>query len=267
MAITMAGMVLSHPEMPTKASSRWPRTTSSTESAITSRLTSEAFMPSVPMAMPSVTVMLLNSMGVPPAARIPSFTFCATVRWLALQGVISIQQWPTPTSGRARAARSAPSTSTRLWERGSVFTLAIVRPGRSGPSLQVEDLAQVARDRAAVGVRGHQVLHRPPPALAHLGGRDGLPSLLALDLGVGEQVARLRVEVDGVAADAVREEHVFQLAPDRGMPPRVLLAAPGMDRHPERLPDHRLPSLRRRRATRGRESAAPAPPSAPASGA
>ena len=33
----------------------WPRATSSTESAMTSRLMSEAFMPSVPMAMPSVT--------------------------------------------------------------------------------------------------------------------------------------------------------------------------------------------------------------------
>ena len=54
---------MSQPEMPTKASRRWPRATSSTESAMTSRLTSEDFIPSVPMAMPSVTVMLLNSMG------------------------------------------------------------------------------------------------------------------------------------------------------------------------------------------------------------
>ena len=41
---------------------------SSTESAITSRLTSEDFMPSWPMAMPSVTVMVVNSRGVPPAS-------------------------------------------------------------------------------------------------------------------------------------------------------------------------------------------------------
>jgi len=80
MAITIPGMVLSHPEMPTKPSSRWPRTTTSTESATTSRLTSEAFMPSVPMAMPSVTEIVLNSMGVPPAARMPSFTFSASFR-------------------------------------------------------------------------------------------------------------------------------------------------------------------------------------------
>ena len=79
-AMTIAGMVLSQPEMPTKPSRRWPRTTSSTESATTSRLISEAFMPSVPMAIPSVTLIVLNSIGVPPAARIPSFTFSAILR-------------------------------------------------------------------------------------------------------------------------------------------------------------------------------------------
>ncbi len=132
-AITIAGIVLSHPEMPTKPSRRWPRTTSSTESAIVSRLTSEAFIPSVPIEMPSVTLIELNSIGVPPAARIPSFTFSASFRWFQLQGVISIQQWATPTSGRLRsssvkpialkyeraAARSGPSTSARLWCLGS----------------------------------------------------------------------------------------------------------------------------------------------------
>ena len=44
---------------------------SSTESAITSRDGSEAFMPSWPMAMPSVTVMVQNSRGVPPPAATP----------------------------------------------------------------------------------------------------------------------------------------------------------------------------------------------------
>ncbi len=132
-AITIAGMVLSQPEMPTNPSRRWPRTTSSTESAIASRLISEAFMPSVPIAMPSVMLIVLNSIGVPPAARMPSFTFSASFRWFQLHGVISIQQWATPTSGRLRsssvkpialkyeraAARSAPSTRPRLWCRGS----------------------------------------------------------------------------------------------------------------------------------------------------
>ena len=38
---------------------------SSTESAITSREASDDFMPAWPMAMPSVTVMVQNSRGVP----------------------------------------------------------------------------------------------------------------------------------------------------------------------------------------------------------
>ena len=49
---------------------------------MTSRLTSEPRMPSVPIATPSETEMVLNSMGVPPASRMPSFTYCASSRWL-----------------------------------------------------------------------------------------------------------------------------------------------------------------------------------------
>ncbi len=106
--MTVPGIVLSHPEMVTTASKRWPRATTSMESAITSRLTREAFIPSVPMAMPSVTAMVLYSIGVPPAARTPSFTRSARRRWLMLHGVIPIQQWATPTSGLARSASLKP---------------------------------------------------------------------------------------------------------------------------------------------------------------
>ena len=49
---------------------------------MSSRLTSEPFIPSVPMITPSLTEMVLNSMGVPPAARTPSFTFWARARML-----------------------------------------------------------------------------------------------------------------------------------------------------------------------------------------
>jgi hypothetical protein len=96
------------------------------ESATISRLTSDAFMPSVPIAIPSVTEIVLNSIGVPPASRMPRFTSSASLRWFQLHGVISIQQWATPTRGFVRsssvkpialkkvraAARSAPSRST-----------------------------------------------------------------------------------------------------------------------------------------------------------
>jgi hypothetical protein len=52
------------------------------ESAITSRLTNDAFMPWVPMDTPSETEIVLNSIGVPPAARIPALTCAASSRWL-----------------------------------------------------------------------------------------------------------------------------------------------------------------------------------------
>ncbi len=74
------GLVLSQPDRQTRPSKALPRATSSTESAMTSRLTREAFMPSVPMVMPSLMETVQNSMGVPPAARTPIFTRSASSR-------------------------------------------------------------------------------------------------------------------------------------------------------------------------------------------
>jgi hypothetical protein len=98
--MTAAGMVLSQPTRQTSPSKRWPRATSSIESAITSRETSEARMPSVPIETPSETATVLNSIGVPPAARIPRFTCCASSRWFQLHGIVSIQVVATPMMGR-----------------------------------------------------------------------------------------------------------------------------------------------------------------------
>src|SRR5256884_4060270 len=107
-AIPAAGIVLSQPTIKSRPSKRWPRVTSSIESAITSRLTSEAFMPSVPIETPSDTAMVLNSIGVPPAARMPAFTFSARRRWVKLHGMVSIQLCPTPISGLLRSSRVKP---------------------------------------------------------------------------------------------------------------------------------------------------------------
>ena len=74
-AITVPGIVLSQPLIATTASNRWASQTSSIESAITSRLTSEARIPGVPIVIPSDIAIVFSSIGVPPAARIPSFTF------------------------------------------------------------------------------------------------------------------------------------------------------------------------------------------------
>src|SRR5436309_2330660 len=70
MPIAAPGIVLSQAARATTASNMWPRPTSSIESAMISRLTREAFIPSVPIVMPSEMAMVLNSSGVPPAAQV-----------------------------------------------------------------------------------------------------------------------------------------------------------------------------------------------------
>ena len=64
-----------------------------------SRDTSDDFMPWWPMAMPSVTVMVQNSRGVPLAAATPFLTACAWRMSEMLQGAASFQQLATPTKG------------------------------------------------------------------------------------------------------------------------------------------------------------------------
>ncbi len=66
---------------------------------MTSRETSEAFMPCVPMVMPSWIVMVLNSMGVPPASRMPCFRASAISRRWTLQVPISVQVLAMPMMG------------------------------------------------------------------------------------------------------------------------------------------------------------------------
>ena len=62
------GMFLSQPPTTSAPSIIWPLTEVSMASAITSRDTSEYFMPSVPMPMPSVTVGTPNTCGIAPAS-------------------------------------------------------------------------------------------------------------------------------------------------------------------------------------------------------
>ncbi len=65
-------------------------------------------MPSWPMAMPSVTVMVQNSRGVPPASRTPALATCAWRMSAMLQGAASFQQETTPTKGRAMSSSESP---------------------------------------------------------------------------------------------------------------------------------------------------------------
>ena len=64
----MPGTILSQLGMQIMPSKQWAAIIVSTESAISSRLGSEYFMPAWPMAMPSSTPMVLNTNGTPPAA-------------------------------------------------------------------------------------------------------------------------------------------------------------------------------------------------------
>ncbi len=75
---------------------------------MTSRLTSEDFMPAWPMAMPSVTVIVVNSRGVPPAAFTPRFATCAWRASAMLQGAASFQVVATPTKGWAISSSVMP---------------------------------------------------------------------------------------------------------------------------------------------------------------
>jgi hypothetical protein len=66
---------------------------------MTSRLTSDERMPSWPMAMPSVTVIVVNSRGVPPASMTPRLAAWAWRDSAILHGAASFQVVTTPTKG------------------------------------------------------------------------------------------------------------------------------------------------------------------------
>ena len=75
---------------------------------MTSRLTSDDFMPSCPIAMPSVTVIVVNSRGVPPPAATPFFATCAWRASEMLHGADLFQVVATPTSGWAICSSVSP---------------------------------------------------------------------------------------------------------------------------------------------------------------
>ena len=102
-AIAAAGIVLSQPTRQTSPSNWWPRATSSIESAIVSRETSDMRIPGVPIVIPSETAIVLNSIGVPPAARTPALTWRARSRWFRLHGIVSVHVVQTPTIGCVRS--------------------------------------------------------------------------------------------------------------------------------------------------------------------
>ena len=108
-AISIPGMILSQLGMRTRPSNGWAITIDSTESAISSRELSEYFIPSCPMTMPSQTPIVKNSMGVPPAIRIPALTASEIrCRWRC-PGMISLAELAMPIIGRSISRSVNPS--------------------------------------------------------------------------------------------------------------------------------------------------------------
>ena len=88
MAIMAPGMFLSHPPTTSTPSMLCALHAVSIESAITSRETREYFIPSVPMEMPSLTVIVPNDWGMTPAARRAASARLASRSNPTLQGVM-----------------------------------------------------------------------------------------------------------------------------------------------------------------------------------
>src|SRR3954449_2374125 len=119
-AIIMPGSDLSQPARSTEPSSRSAIITVSTESAMTSRETSEKCIPSWPIAMPSETEMVPNSSGEPPAACTPFLTAWASRCSERLHGVISFQLDATPIWGLRKS--SSPMPTARSIPRAAAFS-------------------------------------------------------------------------------------------------------------------------------------------------
>ena len=86
----MPGMILSQFGMQIMPSNWCALTIVSTQSAISSRLGREYFMPVWPMAMPSQMPMVLNSKGVPPALMMAFLMRSATLRRWTWPGMMSV---------------------------------------------------------------------------------------------------------------------------------------------------------------------------------
>ena len=98
-AISIPGTILSQFGTKTNASKGWALAITSIESAISSRLTREYFIPVCPMAIPSQTPITGKATGFPPPWRTPLFT-ASTIRsrWMC-PGMISLAPLTTPMIG------------------------------------------------------------------------------------------------------------------------------------------------------------------------
>ncbi len=108
-AMSDPGMFLSQPPIATKPSIPSHPTTVSIESAMTSRETSEYFIPSVPIEMPSETVIVSKIIALPPAALAPASASRASWSICMLQGVTMLQVDAIPTRGFLKSSGLKPT--------------------------------------------------------------------------------------------------------------------------------------------------------------
>ncbi len=104
----MPGTTLSQFGISTKPSKPVAVATASMESAISSRLARENFMPVCPMAIPSQTPIAGNSIGVPPAAATPSLAASViSLRWI-WPGITSLKELQIPINGFFKSSGPKP---------------------------------------------------------------------------------------------------------------------------------------------------------------
>ena len=104
--------------------------TSSTESAITSRETSEARIPSCPIEMPSETAIVENTSPTPPESATPALACSDNSGPVRLHGVTSLPADTTPIWGLAKSSSDNPTARN------------IARaPALAGPSVTSWDLS------------------------------------------------------------------------------------------------------------------------------
>ena len=183
--MSMPGSDLSQPASVTEPSRRSANITVSTLSAMTSRETSEARMPSWPIEMPSETEMVPNSIGKPPAARTPSLAACARRCSERLQGVISFQEDATPICGFDMSSSVMPTARSiaRAGARCMPSVTSVLRGLRcAGPVLT---RSRVGEQRPRVpGVQESTVTSSDGTVLrTWASGGEGLPLLLCNGLG------------------------------------------------------------------------------------
>src|SRR5213594_384761 len=183
MAMSAPGMFLSHPPTASTPSRHWALHTVSIESAITSRDTSEYFIPSVPIEMPSLTVIVPKVWAMAPAARAAASARSARSLSFALHGVIVLWALAIPMIGFAKSWSVNPTA--RSMARFGV---------RSTPAVIVRLLSVLMRSSPS-----------PPPPGARRR-RLPVPMVVAHDLRVLQDVPRqdgdaARVPTDQSLAD------------------------------------------------------------------